>query len=135
MRVFITAGYRGDTLWQLNRVQISLQVLFLSNVLTASGGKVSLDILSRQPKGEVWSTMRWPTERPTDSDMQLWNDALSSICPSRSSTSSIGKYICNLHQVQGWFWNKTDSSIHHVKPNGMTEDIFVAVRIYVICDL
>jgi hypothetical protein len=47
MRVFITAGYyRGDTLWRLNQVQISLQVLFLSEVLTASGGKVSLDILS-----------------------------------------------------------------------------------------
>jgi hypothetical protein len=125
MWVFITAGYRGDTLRWLNRVRISIQVLFLSNVLTASGGKVSLDILSRQPKGEVWSTMRWPTEWPTNSDMQLWNNALSSICPSRSSTSSIGEYICNSHRVQRWLWNKTDSSIHHVKPNGMTEDVFV----------
>jgi hypothetical protein len=128
MRVFITAGYRGDTLRQLNQVQISLQVLFLSDVLTASGGKMSLDILSRRPKGEVWSTMRWPTERPTDSDMQLWNNALSSICPSRSSTSSVGEYICNSHWVQQWFWNKTDSSIHHVKPDGMTEDVFVVGR-------
>jgi hypothetical protein len=53
MQVFITAGYRGDTLRRLNQVQISLQVLFLSDVLTASGGKVSLDILSQRPKGEV----------------------------------------------------------------------------------
>jgi hypothetical protein len=128
MRVFITAGYRGVTLRRLNRVQISLQVLFLSDVLTASGGKVSLDIFSRWPKGEVWSTMRWLTEQPTDSDMQLWNNALSSICPSRSSTSSVGKYICNSHWVQQWFWNKTDSSIHHVKPDGMTEDVFVVGR-------
>jgi hypothetical protein len=128
MRVFITAGYRGDTLRRLNRVRISLQVLFLSNVLTASGGKVSLDILLRWPKGEVWSTIRWPTERPTNSDMRLWNNALSSICPSRSSTSSVGEYICNLHRVQWWFWNKTDSSIHHVKPDSMTEDVFVVGR-------
>jgi hypothetical protein len=69
--------------------------------------------------------MRWPTERPTESDMRLWNNALSSICPSRSSTSSVGEYICNLHRVQQWFWNETDSSIHHVKPDGMTEDVFV----------
>jgi hypothetical protein len=128
MRVFITAGYRGDTLRRLNRVRISLQVLFLSDVLTACGGKVSLDILSWRPKGEVWSTMRWPTEWPTNSDMRLWNNALSSICPSRSSTSSVGKYICNSHRVQWWFWNKTNSSIHHVKPNGMTEDVFVVGR-------
>ncbi len=103
MWVFITVGYRGDTLRQLNQVQISLQVLFLSNVLTASGGKVSLDILLQRPKGEVWSIMRWPTEWLTNSDMQLWNNALSSICPSRSSTSSVGEYICNLHRVQRWF--------------------------------
>jgi hypothetical protein len=125
MQVLIKAGYRGDALRQLNRVQISLQVLFLSNVLTPSGGKVSLDILLRQPQGEAWSNMRWRNKQPTNSDMQFWNHAIISICPTRSSTSSIGKYICNLHRVQRWFWNKTDLSIHHVRPDGMTEDIFV----------
>jgi hypothetical protein len=45
MQVFIKAGYSGATLQQLNQVRIALQVLFLSDVLTASGGKVSLEIL------------------------------------------------------------------------------------------
>ncbi len=126
MQMLIKAGYRGDALWQLNRVQISLQVLFLLYVLTASGGKVSLDILSQRPQGEAWSNMRWPNEQPTNSDMQFWNHAIISICLTKSSTTSVGEYICNSHWVQRWFWNKTDSSIHHVRPDGMTEDIFVA---------
>ncbi len=126
MKVLIKAWYRGDALWQLNQVRISLQVLFLSDVLTASGGKVSLDILSRRPQGEAWSNMRWPNKQPTNSDMQFWNHAIISICPTRSSTSSISKYICNLHRVQRWFWNKTDLSIHHVRPDGTTEDVFMA---------
>jgi hypothetical protein len=71
MQVLIKAGYRGDALRRLNRGQISLQVLFLSDVLTASGGKVSSDILSRRPQGEAWSNMRWQNEQPTDSDMQF----------------------------------------------------------------
>jgi hypothetical protein len=37
---------------------------------------------------------------------------------------AFGEYICNLHGIQRWFWNKTDSSIHHVRPEGMTE-VFV----------
>jgi hypothetical protein len=128
MQVLIKAGYRGDALRRLNRVQISLQVLFLSDVLTASGGKVSSDILSWRPQGEAWSNMRWPNKQPTNSDMQFWNHAIISTCPTRSSTSSIGKYICNLHWVQRWFWNKTDSYIHHVRPDGTTEDVFMAGR-------
>jgi hypothetical protein len=100
MQVLIKAGYRGDALRRLNRVQISLQVLFLSDVLTASGGKVSSDSLSLRPQGEAWSNMRWPNEHPTNSDMQFWNHAIISICPTRSSTSSVGKYIRNLHRVQ-----------------------------------
>ncbi len=47
MQVFIKAGYSGATLQQLNRVRIALQVLFLSDVLTTFGGKVSSEILSR----------------------------------------------------------------------------------------
>ncbi len=103
MQVLIKAGYRGDALRQLNQVQISLQVLFLSDVLTTSGGKVSSDILLRRPQGEARSNMRWLNKQPTNSDMRFWNHAIISMCPTRSSTLSIGEYICNLHRVRRWF--------------------------------
>jgi hypothetical protein len=109
MQVLIRAGYTGETLLRLNRVRILLQVIFLSDVLTASGGKVCIDILSRRPKGEAWSTMRWPREQPTASDMRLWHNAMEEICPSRGGMPKVGDFTGNMHRVWRWFWNKTDS--------------------------
>jgi hypothetical protein len=125
MQVFIKVGYSGATLQQLNQVRIVLQVLFVSNVLTASGGKLSSEILLRRPEGEAWSNMRWPVERPTGSDMRLWNNAIQSICPSRSSTPNVGAFIHDTHRIRWWYWNETDSSIHHMRFDNTTEDIYV----------
>jgi hypothetical protein len=101
MQALIQAGYTNKALGQLNRVQVSLQLLFMSDILTASGNKISteIEILSCRPKGEAWSNMRWPHERPTDSDMQLWKNAMLSMCPSRSSTLSTGQFIGRTHQI------------------------------------
>ncbi len=98
MQVLVEAGYTGEALWHLNRVQVSLQVLFLLDILTESGSKVSTDILLRQPQGEARSTMRWPNKQPTDSDMKLWTAAMLSICPGRSSTPSVGCLIGKIAQ-------------------------------------
>jgi hypothetical protein len=128
MQILVEAGYTGEALRHLNRVRVSLQVLFLSDILTASGSKVSTDILLRKPQGKARSTMRWPNEQPTDSDMKLWTAAMLLICPSRSSTPSIGCLISKLHKVWQWFWNEAHSTIHHVCPDGKTEDIYMFGR-------
>ncbi len=128
MQVLVKAGYMGEVLRRLNRVRVSLQLLFLSDVLTASGNKVSIDILSRRPQGEAWSTMRWPNKQPTESDMRIWKDAMLMICSSRSSTSSVGSFIGKSHRVWRWFWNEVQSTIHHVSLDGMIEDVFMLGR-------
>ncbi len=126
MQVLIKAGYTGKILSHLNRVRVSLQVLFMSDILTASGNKVSTDILAHRPQGEAWSKMRWPHEYPTDSNMKIWRDAMLSICPSRSTTSSIGRIIGRLHRIWRWFWNEADLSLHHRNLDGETEDMFAS---------
>jgi hypothetical protein len=49
MQVLLRAGYGKEDLWRLNRVQVSLQVLFMSNVQTASGNKISSEVLFPLP--------------------------------------------------------------------------------------
>jgi hypothetical protein len=71
----------------------------LSDVLTASGGKVCIDILLRRPKGKAWSTMRWPREQPTASDMLLWHNAMKEICPSRGGMPKVGDFTDDTHRV------------------------------------
>jgi hypothetical protein len=46
MQVLIELGFTKDKLRILNRVQVSLQVLFLSDILTALGQKINPKILS-----------------------------------------------------------------------------------------
>jgi hypothetical protein len=41
MQVLLHAGYGTEELWQLNRVRVFMQLLFMSDVLTASGNKIS----------------------------------------------------------------------------------------------
>ncbi len=60
MQVLIRAGYTSEALNHLNRVQVSLQLLFMLDILTVSGNKVCADILSCWLHGEAWSKMRWP---------------------------------------------------------------------------
>ncbi len=65
MQALLRAGYTGETLRQLSRLQISLQLLFMSDILTASGNR-NTEILSRQPPGKTYSSMRWPNTNQHD---------------------------------------------------------------------
>jgi hypothetical protein len=84
IQVLIKMGYTNEMLLHLNHICVFLQVVFMSDKLTASGHKIKPEILSHQPPDEVQSSMQWPTEQPIDSDLQLWRNAILSICPSCS---------------------------------------------------
>ena len=126
MKVLTRSGYSGEALRRLNKVCVSQQVLFLAGVLTASGGKVNPKVLLRRPQHEAWSSMRWPAEHLTDLDMQLWKNAITSICPSRSSTPTLGRKINISHKLQWWYWSNMDSTLHQVRSDGATEDVYIA---------
>ncbi len=57
MQALLRAGYTGETLRQLDRVQISLQPLFMSVILTALGNRIDTKILLQGPPGETYSSM------------------------------------------------------------------------------
>jgi hypothetical protein len=82
MQVLIQGGYSNEVLHHLNCVKLSQQLLFMSNVLTATGNKINLEVLTRWSPEEAWSNMMWPTEHPPELDFQLWRRAMLSICPS-----------------------------------------------------
>ncbi len=53
MQMILRAGYNSDEVRCINRVRVSLQVLFMSNILTASGNMIAPEILSPRPRGEA----------------------------------------------------------------------------------
>jgi hypothetical protein len=115
-------------LCQLNRVRISLQLMFMSDILTASGNRINTKILSRHPPQEAYSNMRWPHKQLTKLDIQLWLIAMLSICHSRCKTSSIGCFLGKTHRIWQWSWCKDDSTLCHLHANGKMEEVFVLGR-------
>jgi hypothetical protein len=56
MQALLSAGYVGEALQRLNRVCILLQLLFMSDILTASGNKIDTAILLlRSSRGEIFN--------------------------------------------------------------------------------
>ena len=55
-------------------------------------------------------------------------NAITSICPSRSSTPTLGRNINISHKLWHWYWNATDSTLHHVRSDEATEDVYIAGR-------
>ncbi len=126
MQALIDKGYTGDTLRRLNCVRVSQQVLFMSDILMASGCKIDKEAESRWHDGERCSSLRWPNEQPTHSGFELWRNPLQMICPSRSRTMTVGKFIATTHQIWHWSWDKNNSTLHRLHRNNTWEDVFVS---------
>jgi hypothetical protein len=126
MQVLIKMGYTDKMLLHLNCLWVFHQVLFMSDILTASGHKINLEVLSRQPPDEAQSSMGWPTEQPTDLDLHLWRNAILSICPSCSRTPQVGCFMASTHKIWHWTWSEEEATLHHLHKEGITEDVFVS---------
>ncbi len=126
MQALINKGYTGDTLRRLNCVRVLQQVLFMSDILIASGCKIDKEAELQRHNGERRSSLRWPNEQPTHSDFELWRNALQMICPSRSRTMTVGKFIATTHQIWHWSWDENNSTLHRLHQNNTREEVFVS---------
>jgi hypothetical protein len=104
MLVLMERGYSIETVRQLNRVRIHMQVIFLLDVLTMLGNRIDGAALRLQPSTDRMSTLNWPKEEPTMADMILWKEALEDTCPSRRRLNCLGQYVTKSHWVREWRW-------------------------------
>jgi hypothetical protein len=102
MQVILRAGYNSNEVRRINKMRVSMQVLFMSDILTASGNAIATEILSPRPRGEARSTMRWPNKQPTMSDMTLWRNATHAICPRRCLSRGVGRFVRQTHRIWNW---------------------------------
>ena len=79
MAEFIRMKYNTQSLCKLNRVRLHQQVIFLSDVMDASGRAIELKHLDERLWNEQWSSLIFPKEWPSDSDFRLWKVALPQI--------------------------------------------------------
>jgi hypothetical protein len=120
--VFENADYDEKALIHLNRVRCHQQALFISDVLGASGKTIDRRYLTWRQKGETWSTLIFPQERPPDKDFKLWESALFSIAPRGRLQDCIGKFVEKGHKIWDWRYDEEEAKLYHLK--GAVMDIY-----------
>ncbi len=110
MALFITAGYKGNNLLTLNRVRKHQQVLFLSDILGASGGLLDKRYLQKRRIGDHWLSMKFPHEEVTELEMIFWCRAIVQVVMHGPAQSSLGRLKTGGHK--GWGWHVQKSKGH-----------------------
>ncbi len=90
--------YSDEELQHLNRVRLHQQVLYLSDVMDASGRALDWKYLHPLPRGEAWFTLVFPLECPALRDFRLWREALRQI-RALGGRLHLGRYTRPGHKV------------------------------------
>ena len=99
MLEFERMGCNCDTLEKLNRVRIFMQVLFLSDVLGASGKNLDRQYVVKRRMGERWSRANFPNERPPQRDFNLWARTVRQLVPSTGIPDRLGPMMAVGHKL------------------------------------
>jgi hypothetical protein len=105
MDYFIALGYSAPTLGALNCCRIYLQVITLSDIVSADGTCIIPDIFHGLPLLDRCSTLKWPCrQRPPNTEWGIWQSALRPLQPRNKLTYPLGKWTTHeSHQLWNWF--------------------------------
>jgi len=110
MAEFIRVNYDTQSLCKLNRVRLHQQVIFLSDVMSASGRAIELKYLEDWPWKERWSN--------PDSNFRLWNEALLQI-RALGGRLHIGGHLRQGHKVWPRKYDIKSLQLFHIKEDGV----------------
>ena len=92
-------GNSTEDLRRLNRVRVHQQVLFLSDVLGASGNSLDKKYLKQRGVGDQWSTLRFPKEKPPRKDFRLWKQATAQLILAGGIMDRLGNFKAPPHKI------------------------------------
>ena len=123
MQQFQNIGYGPLELPRLNRVRCHQQVLFLSDVIGASGSGLDERYLRRRRRDEIWSALDFPKEKPSSSDFRLWCQALRQLVPPAGLPVRLGRFLHQGYKVWEWRVCRTEQYLLHY--HGAAMDVYV----------
>lgn len=109
MDYFIALGYTASALGALNRCRIYLQIITLSDIVSADGSSIMPGVFHGIPLEDRVSTLKWPCQqRPPARDWELWSSALHSLQPRNHLIQPLGEWTTHKSH-QTWYWYKAQS--------------------------
>jgi hypothetical protein len=120
MDYFIALGYSTHILGALNRCRIYLQVITLSDIVSADGSCIIPDIFHGLPLLDRCSTLKWPCQqRPPNTDWGIWQSALRPLQPRNKLFHPLGKWTTHeSHQLWNWFQDISSHTYFHRDSEG-----------------
>jgi hypothetical protein len=111
MQEFGRLNYSSDNLQRLNKVRMHQQVLFLSDVMDASGQGIDKKYLQPRPMDKAWSDLVFPIEFPAPRDFRIWKEAIPHI-QAFGGRLHLGRYTRQGQKFWEWRYNleKTNST-------------------------
>jgi hypothetical protein len=79
MQEFVCMNYNCDDIQRLNQIRVQQEVLFLLDVIDASGWAINRKYLDPRSIGEAWSSLTFSIEQPPPQDFRLWKAAIPQI--------------------------------------------------------
>jgi hypothetical protein len=79
MKKFVRMNYNSNDLRRLNRVGLHQEVLFLLDVMDASGQAIYRKYLNPKLMDESWPSLSFPIKQPATQDFKLWKATIPQI--------------------------------------------------------
>jgi len=109
MQVFVTYGYRGQDLSDLNRCHMFLHVIWLSDICDGSGTEVLTDYWTGSQSVQL--SYRWPPTYVRPADWKKWQQALQK-CLGLDRWRRLGRPLGKwLPATNGWYY---ETETHHL---------------------
>ena len=106
-------GLAKQELKRLNRVRIHYQVLFLSDILGASGKHLDKKYLAPKDPAERWSEFNFPREQPPTRDVKLWWRVLRQLVPNVGIADRLGPLGPDSPKIWDWRWDISRQRLLH----------------------
>ena len=113
MQLFEAAGFCQQDLLRLNRVRIYQHVVFLSEILGASGKMLDRKYLQKRPEAERWSYLNYPNEKPPRKDFALWATAIQHIVPADGIMDRLGRFNHEEYKIWPWRYDSSAERLLH----------------------
>jgi hypothetical protein len=104
MHELVRLNYSSNNLQRLNRVQLHQEVLFLSDIMDASGQTLDRTYLRPKPRDEACSSLSFPIKQPPARDFKLWRETIPQIW-APGGHLHLGDYIKRGHKIWAWQYN------------------------------
>jgi hypothetical protein len=127
MECFGALDFNRDELIRLSRFKSHQQVLFLSDIVDASGKAIDQQYLRKRRPNEIWSTLSFPQERPPTRDLKLWQTALAAVAPRGRLQDCLGGFIHRGHKIWPWRYDEENAKLYHLKDSVM--DVYTPSQI------